>query len=238
MPTLFSVKAITSCSHLGFFSTSEALISVLNATPSCSSCGSQEENWVCLFCCHVGCSHYQEGHGALHAQSSGHSIAIGLRDLSCWCYQCEAYLNVFLLPPLHPPFRALYRAKFGEDPKLPESKASGNVDGGISGDLISREIEAALRESSPGLSSLELVSRSASAALFTVATLEGTTMQVSLSLTSGASTVDCVPETHADSLHSLFMAVSQRYGAWYLETVTERLLRGRRKDSEGGGGEV
>ena len=48
---------------------------------------------------------------------------------------CSAYLDVFNLPPLHAPFRLLYRRRFGEDPVLPDpgATATSSSRGGLGG---------------------------------------------------------------------------------------------------------
>lgn len=51
--------------------------------------------------------------------ADAHAIALSYADMSIWCYCCEAYLDVFSIRPLHAPFGALYRARFGEEPQLP-----------------------------------------------------------------------------------------------------------------------
>lgn len=52
-------------------------------------------------------------------QPPAHSIAVSLADMSVWCYDCEAYLDVFRVKALHAPFAAIYRRKFGCEPSLP-----------------------------------------------------------------------------------------------------------------------
>ena len=51
-----------------------------------------------------------------HAAASGHAIALGVMDLSMWCFQCDAYLDVFGIPALRPLYSAAHVEKFGEPP--------------------------------------------------------------------------------------------------------------------------
>jgi hypothetical protein len=117
----FEVAAITSCPHVALgVGLTEAALPPAGSPLACSTCGDASEAWVCLACGHVGCSRFVASHGAAHHESSGHPLAVGLADMSTWCYACAAYLDVFNLPALHPPFRLLYRRRFdGEEPALP-----------------------------------------------------------------------------------------------------------------------
>jgi hypothetical protein len=89
--------------------------------PVCEECG-LDEVWRCLeaSCGSLRCSRYREGHAAAHAASQpSHCVAISLSDLSIWCFACNDYLDVFAVRELHEAFAAVYRARFGEEPKLP-----------------------------------------------------------------------------------------------------------------------
>jgi len=87
------------------------------------------ENWICLECGAVRCSRYINGHAKDHWENTqaaeisqgskddnteavGHCIAMSLRDLSIWCYQCNAYLNNTDLAKLVQRFE---RSKFGDN---------------------------------------------------------------------------------------------------------------------------
>ena len=121
MATGFEVTAITDCAHVAeAVRSTDGTQGTLPALPTaCAACGPCEELWVCLTCWCGGCSRGEGGHAAEHYARSGHPIALGLADMSAWCYKCEAYLDVFNIVGLHASFTHAYRARFGEDPVLP-----------------------------------------------------------------------------------------------------------------------
>mmetsp|Transcript_168173 Transcript_168173/g.535170 ORF Transcript_168173/g.535170 Transcript_168173/m.535170 type:complete len:200 (+) Transcript_168173:151-750(+) len=84
----------------------------------CSVCG-EGEVWVCALCGAVLCSRFKNQHMAAHSQSEGHCVALSLSDLSFWCFQCDAYLDVFKIKALQPLYTAAHIAQFGEAPRLP-----------------------------------------------------------------------------------------------------------------------
>lgn len=45
---------------------------------------------------------------------------MGFVDLSCWCYQCDSFLDTFVIPELRSAFTQLHLTKFGEVPSFPE----------------------------------------------------------------------------------------------------------------------
>jgi hypothetical protein len=85
----------------------------------CAACGSKAENWLCLHTRRVLCSRYVQGHAAAHAASSPSKLQLSLSDLSVWDHGQDAYLDVLAIPELRGSFRAVYVAKFGEEPELP-----------------------------------------------------------------------------------------------------------------------
>ncbi|KAI5075467.1 hypothetical protein GOP47_0009543 [Adiantum capillus-veneris] len=84
----------------------------------CGSCGSLQENWVCLICHTVECGRYVNGHMLVHSMTADHAIAISQSDLSIWCFKCDAYLDAQAIPELQPVFALMHRMKFGEEPPL------------------------------------------------------------------------------------------------------------------------
>eukprot|EP01126_Amoeba_proteus_P048820 TRINITY_DN5667_c0_g1_i2.p1 TRINITY_DN5667_c0_g1~~TRINITY_DN5667_c0_g1_i2.p1 ORF type:complete len:146 (-),score=17.53 TRINITY_DN5667_c0_g1_i2:140-577(-) len=69
-------------------------------TAACSDCHTSFENWLCLTCPKVSCSRYVAGHAAVHAEKSGHHIALSFSDLSVWCYSCDSYIVDYSLDPI------------------------------------------------------------------------------------------------------------------------------------------
>jgi uncharacterized UBP type Zn finger protein len=97
----------------------------------CSKGCAGKENWLCLSCGETLCGRYSNKHSLQHwqqtqkseeamitvaaaaagAKASGHCIAIGVSDLSVWCYQCDSYVEHDRLRPL---INQMQRLKFGE----------------------------------------------------------------------------------------------------------------------------
>lgn len=84
----FEVEAITSCPHVHFANGLDA--TMLQGPPKCATCEHEGEVWVCLTCGFHGCSRFVEGHAAIHHDESSHPIAVGLADMSAWCYLCRS----------------------------------------------------------------------------------------------------------------------------------------------------
>lgn len=154
----FEVEPITDCPHLSCLCSEAPSPEAIKLPLKCRDChddhggvgasskaavgkgdeeaeAEEEEVWVCGSCHNVGCSRFINGHALQHydSTSGAHPISISWRDLSAYCYACDSYLNTFLLPALHPLFRALHRSKFdGEEPALPHASASaaGRPSGG------------------------------------------------------------------------------------------------------------
>lgn len=135
MPDCFSVQALAACPHLpATFAPASALAGAA-AAAACASCASVHECWVCLHCAAAGCSRHVAGHCSAHAAAARHALALSLSDLSVWCFECDAYLDVFKVRALHAPFAAVYRQRFGEEPRLPaaEEAAGGAAPAGGGG---------------------------------------------------------------------------------------------------------
>ncbi|XP_055328899.1 histone deacetylase 6-like [Paramacrobiotus metropolitanus] len=84
----------------------------IDAAANCSVCEDARENWVCLHCYKVFCSRYVNGHMKDHNETSGHTIALSVADLSVWCFACDCYIHNALAQPAK---EAAYKSKFGED---------------------------------------------------------------------------------------------------------------------------
>ena len=83
-------------------------------------CGCDTANaWICCACWRSGCGRDDEGHAMVHAAEAEHPVVLCPADGSVFCYGCDAYLNVFHLPPLHPAFRVLHRNMHGTEASLP-----------------------------------------------------------------------------------------------------------------------
>jgi len=65
----------------------------------CSVCPSRG-GWMCLECGGVFCSRYDQGHCKRHYEETRAS-AVGLGDLSFWCYACNSYVKHPALSGIH-----------------------------------------------------------------------------------------------------------------------------------------
>ncbi|XP_008840774.1 histone deacetylase 6 [Nannospalax galili] len=84
----------------------------LDVTQPCKTCGTLQENWVCLTCYQVYCSRYINAHMVHHHEASEHPLVLSCVDLSTWCYVCQAYVHHQDLQDMK---NMAYRNKFGED---------------------------------------------------------------------------------------------------------------------------
>ncbi|CAF1419749.1 unnamed protein product [Didymodactylos carnosus] len=80
-----------------------------NYSNVCLDCDDTNENWLCLTCGEIRCSRYINNHNEEHwlftlltasNDAIGHCLALGLRDLSIWCYLCKSYVKNIRLEPI------------------------------------------------------------------------------------------------------------------------------------------
>lgn len=64
-----------------------------NSINKCNDCNEIVENWICLGCNKLYCGRYVNKHMLQHYNSTNHSIAISMLDLSLWCYSCNSYVS-------------------------------------------------------------------------------------------------------------------------------------------------
>lgn len=84
----------------------------LDTAQPCKTCGTLQENWVCLTCYQVYCSRYVHAHMVDHHEASEHPLVLSCVDLSTWCYVCQAYVHHQDLQEVK---SAAHQSKFGED---------------------------------------------------------------------------------------------------------------------------
>ncbi|RRT53400.1 hypothetical protein B296_00044397 [Ensete ventricosum] len=110
------VEARTTCDHL------PSLCSDLSQIPlpdsPCSRCYHPLENWLCLSCKDVFCSRFINKHMLKHHEESGHCLALSFSDLSVWCFECDAYLDVQMIWQLRPVYEVAHLLKFKERPSF------------------------------------------------------------------------------------------------------------------------
>ncbi|XP_052027092.1 histone deacetylase 6 isoform X1 [Apodemus sylvaticus] len=106
----YAVTPLSWCPHLMAVCPIPAV--GLDVSQPCKTCGSLQENWVCLTCYQVYCSRYVNGHMVCHHEDSGHPLVLSCVDLSTWCYICQAYVHHEDLQEVK---NAAHQNKFGED---------------------------------------------------------------------------------------------------------------------------
>ncbi|XP_038172556.1 histone deacetylase 6 isoform X2 [Arvicola amphibius] len=84
----------------------------LDTAQPCKTCGTLQENWVCLTCYQVYCSRYVHAHMVRHNEASQHPLVLSCVDLSTWCYVCQAYVHHQDLQEVK---SAAHQSKFGQD---------------------------------------------------------------------------------------------------------------------------
>jgi len=111
------------------------------------------ENWVCLLCGETRCGRYSKRHSLEHWETSkraeeaaltvgdvqagrsalGHCLALGLGDLSIWCYECSGYVEHEALRPLR---QRMEQLKFGEVPQDAGAGSAGGAGHGAEGPVV------------------------------------------------------------------------------------------------------
>lgn len=88
------------------------LVSDIDIATACASCNSTQENWICLHCFSVFCSRYVQEHMFYHHLEAKHPLVLSFRDLSVWCFECNAYVDN---PILYKYKNAAHKNKFGDE---------------------------------------------------------------------------------------------------------------------------
>lgn len=130
-PEGFSVAPKTDCPHISLPSvhihssllppppdSKRPHLATLASWTTCTVCSDTQETWVCLRCSVSRCGRFIKAHMLEHASDRSASscapvIAMGMADLSAWCFECDDYITH---PKLEPAFRSLHFAKFGYYP--------------------------------------------------------------------------------------------------------------------------
>ena len=88
-----------------------------NGNVICSIDGcNEEECWLCLKCHKILCGRYGNEHMMLHCAETNteHCMAMGIKDLSFWCYSCENYINHLSVEKVWKFYSVAHTAKFDE----------------------------------------------------------------------------------------------------------------------------
>eukprot|EP00245_Coleochaete_scutata_P006370 TRINITY_DN20797_c0_g1_i1.p1 TRINITY_DN20797_c0_g1~~TRINITY_DN20797_c0_g1_i1.p1 ORF type:complete len:181 (-),score=31.34 TRINITY_DN20797_c0_g1_i1:240-782(-) len=110
----FAIYPLTTCPHLVQVTEDMSSLPLFDAL--CSVCNDPSENWVCLTCKKVFCGRYVGGHMVTHSKEATHPVALGFRDLSIWCFECDNYIDEQGNENLWPMYTAFHRMKFGAEP--------------------------------------------------------------------------------------------------------------------------
>ena len=71
---------------------------------------------MCLKCCEIYCGRYGAAHMIDHwHDDEEHCIALGIGDLSFWCYQCDSYLHHLTIRSIFEVYKVAHQKKFGEE---------------------------------------------------------------------------------------------------------------------------
>eukprot|EP00928_Gymnodinium_smaydae_P089989 TRINITY_DN73858_c0_g1_i1.p2 TRINITY_DN73858_c0_g1~~TRINITY_DN73858_c0_g1_i1.p2 ORF type:complete len:202 (+),score=46.44 TRINITY_DN73858_c0_g1_i1:81-608(+) len=119
----------TDCPHLGACPALQSPPASLPETvreARCAQCG-EDEVWLCGSCGVSLCSRYKNQHMVAHSKAEGHAVGLSLSDLSFWCFECDAYLDVYKIPALHALYAAAHTAKFGSPPSLPTTASASSA---------------------------------------------------------------------------------------------------------------
>ena len=84
---------------------------------TCSIDGCNEtECWLCLKCHKILCGRYGNQHMMLHCieTNTEHCMAMGIKDLSFWCYKCENYINHLSVKRVWDFYSVAHIARFNE----------------------------------------------------------------------------------------------------------------------------
>eukprot|EP01083_Nonionella_stella_P078698 215514_1 len=112
-------EALDSCSHVvQSVSIPDNIDNIpdLSQNVECSVSGCAfKECWLCLGCHTIYCGRYGAGHMASHSNAhSNHCIALGIGDLSFWCYQCDSYINHLTIKTVFKIYAMCHIRKFKE----------------------------------------------------------------------------------------------------------------------------
>lgn len=99
---------------------------------ACTTCGAEQNLWICLVCGNVGCGRYDSAHAYAHYESTSHCYAMDIATQHVWDYAGDGYVH------------RLIQNKDELKPRAPGSEPidSKAVDGGMAAfgaDMVPRE---------------------------------------------------------------------------------------------------
>ncbi|CEP60855.1 Etp1p LALA0_S02e01178g [Lachancea lanzarotensis] len=67
--------------------------SLVRGSARCSSCGSNENLWICIICGNIGCGRYNYKHAVQHFTDTGHFFAMEMATQRVWDYAGDNYVH-------------------------------------------------------------------------------------------------------------------------------------------------
>ncbi|KJX92650.1 RING and UBP finger domain protein [Zymoseptoria brevis] len=61
--------------------------------PLCSTCGQENNLWICLICGNIGCGRYDSAHAFAHYESTSHCYAMDINTQHVWDYAGDGYVH-------------------------------------------------------------------------------------------------------------------------------------------------
>ncbi|KAL4227690.1 Ubiquitin carboxyl-terminal hydrolase 3 [Mactra antiquata] len=59
----------------------------------CTACKTEQNPWICLTCCNIGCGRYVSGHALSHYEcNSKHCVCMDSENFSVYCYACDDFV--------------------------------------------------------------------------------------------------------------------------------------------------
>lgn len=81
------------CRHSSLRLSRDSLLKDTGGSASCSTCGCNENLWICLICGNVGCGRYNSKHAIEHYDATSHCFAMDMRTQRVWDYAGDNYVH-------------------------------------------------------------------------------------------------------------------------------------------------
>lgn len=81
------------CRYSSFRLTRDSLIKKAGHCPRCSTCGYNENLWICLICGNIGCGRYNSKHAIQHYEDTSHCFAMDMKSQRVWDYAGDNYVH-------------------------------------------------------------------------------------------------------------------------------------------------
>ncbi|CAL9730687.1 RING finger protein Etp1p [Monosporozyma unispora] len=81
------------CRYSSFRLARDSLIKQAGNSPKCTTCGVQDNLWICLICGNIGCGRYNSKHAIQHYDSTSHCFAMDIKTQRVWDYAGDNYVH-------------------------------------------------------------------------------------------------------------------------------------------------